>query len=64
MIVPKNKTFIARHNQADGNLPVIRSVRRIQRAATLVEAHLAAQRALQLVFQLKSLRERINGFCV
>ena len=55
---------IARDDQADGNLPVVRAVGGIKRAAAAIEAHFAANIFPQLDFQCSRLREYINGFTV
>ncbi len=52
---------IARNHEADRNLPVIRAVRGIQRAAAAVEAHFALHHAFQFVLEFAGLRERIHG---
>ncbi len=55
---------IARDDEADRNLPVVRAVGGVERAAAAVEAHLAAHRPLQLAFEAGGLCERIDRFRV
>lgn len=43
---------IARYDDSDGDLPVIRRIRRVKRAAAGVEPHLAAHIAPQRGFEL------------
>ena len=55
---------IARNDQADGNLPVIRAVGCIQRAAAAIEAHFAFHDALQFVLKFGCLGKRVNGLAM
>ena len=55
---------IARDHQTDGDLAVVRSVSGVEGAATAVESHLAADCALEFVFEVACLCERIDRFCV
>ncbi len=56
---------VARQNDADRHLPIIRSIRRVERAAAAIEAHISAQIAAQFSFErggiyaggLRSVRE-------
>ena len=55
---------IARNDETDGNLTVVRAVGGVQRAAAAIEAHLAADHPLQLPFEVGGLGKRIDRFRV
>jgi hypothetical protein len=52
---------VARNDEADRNLAVVRGVGCIKRTAAAIEPHFAANRALQIAFELGSLRKRLGG---
>ena len=54
--------FVTRNDKTDGNLAVVRAVRRIQGAAATIEAHFTFHHSLQFVLQLGCLRERVDRF--
>ena len=56
--------FVARNDEADRNLAVVRGVGGVQRAAAAVEAHFAADLPLQLALELGGSLERVDGFRV
>ena len=53
---------IARNDEADRNLTVVRAVGGIKRAAAAVEAHLAADLPFQLTLEFGGLVERVDRF--
>src|ERR1700722_7987534 len=56
--------FISWYHQADGNLPVIRAIGRIESAASTVKAYFALDDALKFFFEFAGLRESIHGLTV
>ncbi len=52
--------FVPRNHQANGNLPVIRGIRGIKRAAAAVEADFSLYRFLQFLFQFSRCGERVH----
>ena len=53
---------IARHDKTDGDLPVVRGVGRVQRAASAIEAHFAVHGAPELAVQFGGAFEGVDGF--
>ena len=51
---------IKRYHQSDGELPIVRPIGGVKRAAAAIKADLAAYFLLQFSFQLRRLRKRIN----
>jgi len=55
---------IARNNEADRNLTIIRRVGGIECATAAIEAHFAAHAALQFALEFGGLRKRVNCLSV
>ena len=51
--------FVERNHDADGNLPIVRRVGRVERARAVVEAHFAADRLLQRALERFACREYV-----
>ena len=56
--------FVARHDNANGYLPVVRGVGGVQRPAAAIEAHFAAHRAPELAVELGGASESVDRFSV
>ena len=56
--------FVPGDDDADGNLTVVRGIRRVERARAAIEPHLAADRPPQLGFERLCLGKGVDRVCV
>ncbi len=55
---------IARNDETDGHLAIVGAIRRVQRAASAIEADFAPDGPRQIALQFGRRTKRINRFCV